>query len=108
MNVDLTKLMYGNLYEIPIKAEITMPKERLNGTDIKEISPVKVNGYVSYDGEEYCLNINVTGTMTLSCARTLKDVLYPFNIDIDEVIGENNDNSLEIIQNRLDIFPTSW
>lgn len=108
LNVDLTKLMYGNLYEIPIKAEITIPKERLNGTDIKEISPVKVNGYVSYDGEEYCLSINVTGTMTLSCARTLKDVLYPFNIDIDEVIGENNDNSLEIIQNRLDIFPIIW
>ena len=31
-----------------------------------------------------------------------------FNVDIDEVIGENNDNSLEIIQNRLDIFPIIW
>ena len=31
-----------------------------------------------------------------------------FNIKINEVIGENDDNSLEIIQNRLDIFPIVW
>ena len=42
--------------------------------------------------------------MILPCARTLKDVEYPFSNEIDEIIGENDDNSLEINQNRLDIF----
>ena len=46
--------------------------------------------------------------MILPCARTLKDVEYSFNIDINEIIGENDDNSLEIIQNRLEIFPIVW
>ena len=46
--------------------------------------------------------------MILHCARTLKDVDYPFNIEINEVIDENNDNSLEIIQNSLEIFPIIW
>ena len=46
--------------------------------------------------------------MTLLCARTLKKVNRPFDIQIDEIIDENSDNSLEIIQNSLDIFPIVW
>lgn len=108
MNIDLTKLIYGGLYKIPISGEIMVSDDMLNGTDIRKISPIKVSGYISNNDEDYELNINVTGTMILPCARTLKDVEYPFNIDIDEIIGENDDNSLEIIQNRLEIFPIIW
>lgn len=106
--VDLTKLVYGGLYEIPISGEIIVPNNMLNGTDIIRISPIKVSGYVSVLEEGYSLNINVTGTMILPCARTLKDVEYPFDIEINEVIDENDNNSLQIIQNRLEIFPIIW
>lgn len=108
MKLDLTKLIYGNLYKIPVEGEVIIPNEFLEGTEIRKISPVKVSGYLSNNEEEYELDINITGTMVLPCARTLKDVDYPFNININEVIGENNDNSLEIIQNRLEIFPIIW
>lgn len=106
--VDLTKLVYGGLYEIPVSGEIIVPNNMLTGTDIIRISPIKVSGYMRNNEEEYQLEISVTGTMILPCARTLKDVEYPFNIQINEVIGENSDNSLEIIQNRLEIFPIIW
>ena len=46
--------------------------------------------------------------MILPCARTLKDVKYPFDIDINELINENDDNSFKIVQNKLDIFPIIW
>lgn len=108
LNVDLTKLVYGGLYEIPVLGEISVSGDMLNGTEIRRISPIKVSGYVSCIEGDYSLNINVTGTMILPCARTLKDVEYPFDIQINEVIGENDDNSLEIIQNRLEIFPIIW
>lgn len=108
MKLDLTKLIYGNLYKIPVEGEVIVPDEFLEGTEIRRISPVKVSGYISNNEEEYELDINITGIMVLSCARTLKDVDYPFSIDINEIIGENNDNSLEIIQNRLEIFPIIW
>lgn len=108
MIVDLTKLVYGGLYEIPVSGEIIVPNNMLTGTDIIRISPIKVSGYMRNNEEEYQLEISVTGTMILPCARTLKDVEYPFNIQINEVIGENSDNSLEIIQNRLEIFPIIW
>lgn len=108
MKIDLSKMIYNNLYKLPIEDEIIIDEEKLNGTDIRKISPVKVNGYISYDEEEYNLEINVSGVMTLACARTLKDVEYPFDIEISEVIGENEEKSLEIIQNSLEIFPIIW
>ena len=108
MKIDLTKMIYNNLYKISIDEEIIIDEEMLNGTDIRKISPVKVEGYLTDNEEEYALDINVTGVMTLGCARTLKDVEYPFNIEINEIISENNDNSLEIIQNSLEIFPIIW
>ena len=108
MKIDLTKLINYNLYKIPVEGEVIIPDELLNNTDIRRISPVKVIGFISNNEQEYELNIKITGTMILACARTLKDVEYPFDIDIDEIIGENEDNSLEIIQNRLDILPIIW
>ena len=80
----------------------------LKNTDIRRISPVKVEGYIFNNEEDFELNITIKGTMILPCARTLKDVEYPFSNEIDEIIGENDDNSLEINQNRLDIFPIVW
>ena len=108
MIIDLTKLIYNNLYKLPIKGEVIVPKEMLKNTDIRRISPVKVEGYIFNNEEEYELYITIQGTMILPCARTLKDVEYPFSSEIDEIIGENDDNSLEINQNRLDIFPIVW
>ena len=108
MIIDLTKLYYGQAYSISIDDIITIPEELLINTDIRRISEVKVVGSISDNEEELELNINISGNMILPCARTLKDVDYPFNIEINEVIDENNDNSLEIIQNRLDIFPIIW
>ena len=108
MIIDLTKLIYNNLYKLPVKGEVIVPLEMLKNTDIRRISPVKVEGYIFNNEEEYELYITIKGTMILPCARTLKDVEYPFSSEIDEIIGENDDNSLEINQNRLDIFPIVW
>ncbi len=108
MKVDISKLIYSDTYKIPIDGEINVLEENLVNTDIRRISPVKVKGFISNNEEEYELDVVVSGTMVLPCARTLKDVNYPFNIEINEIIGENSDNSLEIIQNRVDIFPIIW
>lgn len=108
MKIDLTKMLYSNLYKLPIKGEIIVPDSMLNKTSIKEITPVKVEGFIYNNDSEYELDIRIHGIMTLLCARTLKKVNRPFDIQIDEIIDENSDNSLEIIQNSLDIFPIVW
>lgn len=106
MNVDLSKLVHGG--KMPISGKVKVPNEFLKDTDIRRITPVDVTGYVLDKDGNYELDINVKGVMILPCARTLKDVNYPFNININEIIGENDDNSLQIIQNRLEIFPIIW
>ncbi len=108
MKIDLSKLIYNNAYKLPVEGEIIIPDDMLVNTDIRRISPVKVIGYVYNNEEELELSITIKGTMVLPCARTLKDVNYPFNIEINDVIGKNSDNSLEINQNTLDIFPIVW
>ena len=91
LRVDLTKLLNTNLYKIAVDTELTILPEYLVGTDIKSITPVKVSGYVYNNEEELSLEIVASGTMILTCARTLKDVEYPFNIEINEIIGENEE-----------------
>ena len=108
MLIDLSKIMYSSSYKLEIDDSIIIEKEILENTDIKDISPVKVSGFIYDNDGEYELDISVSGEMILSCARTLKDVKYPFDININEIIDENNENSLQIIQNRLDIFPIIW
>ena len=34
MIIDLTKLIYSNLYKLPIKGEVIVPDEMLKNTDI--------------------------------------------------------------------------
>ena len=108
MIIDLTKMITNNLYELPLDGMLKVPEEELNNTDIRRISDVKVDGYIYNNEENYEIDIKISGTMVLGCARTLEDVDYPFNIEINEVIDENNENNLQIIQNRLDIFPIIW
>ena len=108
MKIDLTKMIYNGLYKLPIKGEIVIPNDMLINTSIKEITPVKVEGFIYNNDNDYELDIRINGVMTLLCARTLKKVNRPFDIQIDEIIDENSENSLEIIQNSLDIFPIVW
>lgn len=108
MIIDLTKMIYNNLYKVPVSGIINISDDVISNTDIRRISPVKVSGFLYNNDEEYELNINIKGEMILPCARTLKDVKYPFDIDINEIIDEKNEFDVKIIQNRLDIFPIIW
>ena len=108
MKIDLTKIIYENSYSMPVKGKIIIPEELLKNTEIRKISPVIVDGYIYSNDEEYELDITISGVMVLGCARTLKDVDYPFDININEIVGENDEKLLEINQNTLDIFPIVW
>jgi len=57
--------------------------------DIREITPVEVEGDYSIQGEEIIFSFNITGKMILPCARTLVDVPYSFNIRANEIFSES-------------------
>ena len=71
MIIDLTKLIYGNLYKLPVKGEVIVPIEMLKNTDIRRISPVKVEGYIFNNEEDFELNITIKGTSTNIFCHTI-------------------------------------
>ena len=102
MKIDLTKMLYNGLYKLPIKGDIIIPKNMLNKTSIKDITPIKVEGFIYDNNGEYELDIRINGIMTLLCARTLKKVNRQFDIQIDEIIDENNEK-IEIVRHPRQI-----
>ena len=111
MIIDLSKLMFNQVDKINIKDSINIPKEYLNNTDIRDISNVHVEGIIYGDSLSINLDINVKCNLTLICSVTLKDVDYPVDININEIIDtndENNENFIKIINNTIDLLPIIW
>ena len=112
MNIDITKLRSNFVKSIEINEEVNNITENLNGTDIKKIKNLKINGYIDRDIiDEYHLYLKIEGILILECALTLEEVEYPISIEIDDnyedlmaEIGEN----LKNITNSLDIWPIVW
>lgn len=108
MKIDLSKLIYNQVDEITISQEIDIPKNYLENSDIKDISKVKVNGYITYNGENYELILNIKCKLLLVCSVSLKDVNYDINIDIDDILDENSEDFYKIVNNSLDLVPIIW
>lgn len=107
--MDISKLINGEESVLDIDTVIEFPKEYITHPDIKDLSPIKVNGYIKKIDEYYNLDILITGTMTLECARTLKSIEYPINITLNEdITTEENEDYDKIIENSLDIMAIVW
>lgn len=112
MNIDLTKLFNRELDEIIIDESIKIPEDYYkDNDDIKDVSLVKVFGDITDNQEYFSVNLNIKCELTLVCSVLLKDVKYNIDINIEEIIGEN-DNNLEefdkIINNSIDLLPIIW
>ncbi len=112
LNIDLTKLFNRELDEIIIDESIKIPEDYYkDNDDIKDVSLVKVFGDITDNQEYFSVNLNIKCELTLVCSVSLKDVKYNIDINIEEIIGEN-DNNLEefdkIINNSIDLLPIIW
>lgn len=80
--------------------------------EIREITPVQVKGSGSVSKELATFHLQITGTMTLPCARTLNDVVFPFNIDAVEAFQlseratfDEDEEVHELTSNTVDLLP---
>lgn len=111
MIIDLIRLNNDIINNIDINEKISFTKEELQNTGLLKLDDVLVNGKITKNNIGYILQLNISGTMQLSCAITLEPVNYPFMIEINDelsnLIGENE----EIVKkstNAIDILPIIW
>lgn len=86
---------------------------KLLNNDIRDINTVRVKGICTMDKEELVFSFSINGEMTLPCARTLVDVLYPFDIRATEIFTtaleveeeDEEDGVHQILEETLDLTP---
>ncbi|SQC66948.1 Uncharacterized ACR, COG1399 [Listeria fleischmannii subsp. fleischmannii] len=81
-----------------------------NNHDVREASPVHVTGTFEIKRDEVIAHLTITGEWTLPCARTLKDVIYPYEIKTIETFVKNKDQVQDeswhlMDQDTVDLVP---
>lgn len=72
---------------MPIDAYVELDDVMERNQDIRQISPVHIKGQCTIGASQMTCHLNLTGMLTLPCARTWEDVEYPINIDTVEVFS---------------------
>jgi uncharacterized protein len=72
---------------MPIDETIRLDEVMERNPDIRKISPVHVKGHCTFGAAQMSCHFQLTGTLTLPCARTWEDVEYPFDIQTDEIFS---------------------
>lgn len=110
--IDVLKLRNNFVSSISIDATLELDLNSHEHMDILEISPVHVTGSIEKNAlEELIAPLHIEGTMTLPCAITLKPVLVPFSIDVEDALEEMWEESTKNpkkSENVIDFLPIIW
>ncbi len=102
---DLTALNSHVTDKIDIDQEVILPKEIYQNSELLDLSPIKVKATIYKDAEdENVIDIQASGQMTLQDAISLKEVVYPFSLELEKEPLE----TLESNQNTLDFQALLW
>ena len=74
--------------------------------DVRDISTVKINGMGYELGfDEYVFSLDIKCDLTMTCAISLEDVIYPLEFHTDEIFKtENNDgDDVNLVTNIVDL-----
>ena len=109
MDIDLKLLHTGNVDSIDISGSYNIKEEYYKNTDIIKLEEVVVDGKVvrKYNDDEELddyIICSIKGNMIIPDSISLEEVEYPYEIEYDDFLGENNKKS----ENILDIFAFLW
>lgn len=105
MFIDLNK---ANVEDLIINENISYDKEFYEKSSIKNLDPVVVNGKITLnDYNELNLFVSIEGNMYLEDAINLELIKYPFNIEVEETILDN-DEYFCVSNNKMDLKEFVW
>ena len=91
-----------------INETVLFPQDYYEGTEIRALKDVKVEGYLQLNYEENIeYNFNIKGIMVLPNSFTLEDYEYKFEANVDEIVNES-DIFYDKLKNTLDIMEILW
>jgi len=101
MQIDVTKLLTGNIDSLNIQGSVDIPKKMLSNSRIDELKDIKIDGNIYLnENNELVLEGILSGTMVLKDDLTLEPVDYEFKTDFEEILNKS--------ENILDITDILW
>ena len=115
MKWQIAKLIKESTKEIEINEEVDFSDAVKRNPDIRKMSKVIVTGKGSIYATQRTMEFNLTvkGEMTLSCALTLDDVIYPFEATLNPVFTwdqERYDEDSEdyLVKDTIELASAIW
>lgn len=115
MKWQVAKLLKTSTKEVIIDEEIDLTDAVKKNPDIKNVTNILVTGkgFVDATKRKMTFDLTIKGQMTLACALTLDDVIYPFEAslspvfiwDVDQYDEESEDY---LIRDTIELAPTIW
>lgn len=106
MKIDLIGIPQEGLI---IDSNLVFDEKQVKLAGMEKLNDVKIRGKVYINlADEVILKANLSGTMILLDAIDSSEIEYPFNIEIEENLTDNDEYNLEKTQNTLDIMNILW
>ena len=106
MKIDLVNIPNDGLI---LDQELVFPEDWIKNSEIIRLIKTWINGRVYINSaEEVMLEAKLTGKMVLLDAVDASEIEYPFEIEINENLTDNDEYNLEKEQNTLDIISILW
>lgn len=106
MKIDLIGIPQEGLI---IDSNLVFDEGQVKLAGMEKLNDVKIRGKVYINlADEVILKANLSGTMILLDAVDSSEIEYPFNIEIEENLTDNDEYNLEKTQNTLDIMNILW
>lgn len=106
MKIDLIGIPQEGLI---IDSNLVFDEGQVKLAGMEKLNDVKIRGKVYINlADEVILKANLSGTMILLDAIDSSEIEYPFNIEIEENLTDNDEYNLEKAQNTLDIMNILW
>ena len=101
MFVNLEEINSNVKEELIVEEEVKIEDTFLNDTSIKKLDNVKLKAVIFRNSaDETILSGTLSGNMHLEDSISLEDIVYPFSIELEEI--------LENEANTIDILPILW
>ena len=115
MKWQIAKLLKEVTKEIQVNEEVDFAEAVKKNPDLRKMSPVLVTGKgtIFSTARNVTFDLTIRGEMTLPCALTLDDVIYPFKATLNPIFtwdaeGYDPDSDDYLVKDTIELAASVW